>query len=88
MTPAFHFKILEDFMEIFVEKGQKLSEILMQENKAEAFDLYPYINKCALDIVCGKYQFINTSINLYNFIKQKKSIITGSYSGTSRTYKT
>ncbi|XP_046655329.1 cytochrome P450 4c3-like [Daphnia pulicaria] len=51
LTPAFHFKILEDFVHVFNEQSAvlvgKLSEKVGQE-----FDIFPYITLCTLDVIC------------------------------------
>lgn len=56
ITPTFHFKILDTFLDIFKENTDILINKL--ENKAktgEVFDVYPFITFCALDIICGEY---------------------------------
>lgn len=53
ITPTFHFKILEHFMEVFVEKTGALLKILDTKANGEAFNAYPDITHCALDIICG-----------------------------------
>lgn len=54
ITPSFHFKILENFFEVFVEKSNILVEKLAKHNNTgKPFDVYPYITKAALDIICG-----------------------------------
>lgn len=54
LTPTFHFKILEEFIRIFNEQSavlvEKLNEIVDQ-----LFDIFPFITRCTLDIICGKY---------------------------------
>nr|XP_022906714.1 cytochrome P450 4C1-like [Onthophagus taurus] len=52
ITPAFHFRILEHYMEVFLEKSKKLVDILQTNSNGEIFDIYPYITHCALDIIC------------------------------------
>nr|XP_022910600.1 cytochrome P450 4C1-like [Onthophagus taurus] len=52
ITPTFHFKILENFVDIFVEKSQKLVEILKVKADGDIFNIYPYITRCTLDIIC------------------------------------
>lgn len=42
-------------MEVFVEKADILLEILDTKSNGKAFDMYPEINHCALDIICGKF---------------------------------
>nr|QST15030.1 CYP4C33-like protein 1 [Diaphanosoma celebensis] len=53
LTPAFHFKILEDFAHVFNEQSQilvsKLNETLRNERE---LDIYQYITRCTLDIIC------------------------------------
>ena len=57
LTPAFHFTILEDFVEVFVKKSEILVKKLKKEVGAEYFDVYPYITTCGLDIICGNIQY-------------------------------
>ncbi|KAK9744653.1 Cytochrome P450 [Popillia japonica] len=52
ITPAFHFKILESFMDVFVEKTQTLLTGLDGMSTGEPFNIYPYITECALDVIC------------------------------------
>ncbi|CAL4117635.1 unnamed protein product, partial [Meganyctiphanes norvegica] len=52
LTPTFHFKILEDFVEVFNRQSVKLVEKLHQESNGKPFDIFPYISRCALDIIC------------------------------------
>lgn len=54
MTPTFHFKILENFLEVFNEKANLLVNRLSTESDNDkAFDVYPYISNATLDIICG-----------------------------------
>ena len=54
LTPAFHFKILEDFMEVFNKHSQTfVNKLLLQDGK-EAFNIFPYCTLCTLDIILGK----------------------------------
>ncbi|KAJ9590496.1 hypothetical protein L9F63_016447, partial [Diploptera punctata] len=52
LTPAFHFKILENFVQVFAKKSEKLVEKLQKNVGSESFDVHPYITTCALDIIC------------------------------------
>jgi cytochrome P450 family 4 len=54
LTPTFHFKILDGFVEILSEKSKILVRKLQKEVGSQGFNIYPYITKCALDIICGK----------------------------------
>ncbi|KAJ1530819.1 hypothetical protein ONE63_005666 [Megalurothrips usitatus] len=53
ITPTFHFKILEAFHDVFVEKCEILARKLAKvaDGKTE-FDMYPFITHCTLDIIC------------------------------------
>ncbi|XP_062555240.1 cytochrome P450 4d2-like isoform X1 [Armigeres subalbatus] len=53
ITPTFHFKILEQFVEIFDQQ----SSILVDQLKTKAisgedFDVFPMVTLCALDVIC------------------------------------
>ncbi|EAT40232.1 AAEL008017-PA [Aedes aegypti] len=53
LTPAFHFKILDDFVDIFQEQSAVLVQRLQRElGNEEGFNCFPYVTLCALDIVC------------------------------------
>jgi hypothetical protein len=54
ITPTFHFKILDGFVEVFSEKSKILISKLQKEVGSKGFDVYPYITHCALDIICGE----------------------------------
>ncbi|XP_046744960.1 cytochrome P450 4c3 [Diprion similis] len=52
LTPTFHFKILEDFVDIFSEQTEILLEKMAKEVGRDSFNIFPYITHCALDIIC------------------------------------
>ncbi|KAH1003679.1 hypothetical protein HUJ04_003558 [Dendroctonus ponderosae] len=55
ITPTFHFKVLEDFMEIFNYQINVMLEKLMEAVKkapGSTFDIFPFINLMSLDIIC------------------------------------
>jgi hypothetical protein len=54
ITPAFHFSILDSFVEVFSEKSEILISKLQGEVGSKGFDVCPYIAKCTLDIICGE----------------------------------
>lgn len=61
LTPTFHFKILEDFIDIFNKQSvvlvEKLSEAHheMLTQKKDRINLFPYVARCTLDIICGAF---------------------------------
>jgi len=52
ITPTFHFKILDSFVEVFSEKSEILISKLRKEVGSKGFDVFPYVTKCTLDIIC------------------------------------
>lgn len=55
ITPTFHFKILEQFVEVFDQQSNILLNCL--EPKADgktAFNIHPFICSAALDIIAGR----------------------------------
>ncbi|XP_064097711.1 cytochrome P450 4C1-like [Macrobrachium nipponense] len=52
LTPAFHFKILEDFVDVFNGQSNTLIRKLGEKADGTTFDIFPYITRCALDIIC------------------------------------
>lgn len=56
LTPAFHFKILEQFVHIFDKQGRLMVERLTKHADGKVFDVHSYVTLMALDVVCGKYK--------------------------------
>ena len=59
LVPAFHFKILHDFVPVFNEQGTVLVKKLQQIARRKCpnctvIDIVPVITACTLDIICGK----------------------------------
>lgn len=54
ITPAFHFAVLEKFVDVFNTNGATLVQRLKDEALGEeSVDIYKYVTACALDIICG-----------------------------------
>ncbi|KAK7866651.1 hypothetical protein R5R35_000268 [Gryllus longicercus] len=53
LTPAFHFRILEDFAAVFHEQAAVLMRLLRPHaDAAQPFNLQPFVTRCTLDIIC------------------------------------
>lgn len=53
ITPTFHFKILEQFVEIFDSQSNILIDKLTPfMESGETFDVFPLVTLCALDVIC------------------------------------
>lgn len=62
LTPAFHFSILEQFAVVMNEKTDILLDCLEKEtqhNQGKAVDVFHFIIRCALDIICETAMGIN-----------------------------
>jgi cytochrome P450 len=54
ITPAFHFQILEQMVEVMDRNGQIFIEKISKFDGQE-IDVFPLISLLALDIICGKH---------------------------------
>ncbi|KAK5646140.1 hypothetical protein RI129_004604 [Pyrocoelia pectoralis] len=61
LTPSFHFKILEGFIDTFNKYGNVLISKLESEVGKSSFDVYPYMVLYTLDIICATS--MGTNIN-------------------------
>ena len=53
ITAAFHFGIVEGFVDTMNEHARTLCQKLEEKvDSAKDFDAYPYFARCALDIIC------------------------------------
>ncbi|KAG4065113.1 hypothetical protein HA402_007510 [Bradysia odoriphaga] len=52
LTPAFHFKILEQFVEIFDAQSRILVETLAKYDQKTEVEIFPLVTLCALDVIC------------------------------------
>jgi cytochrome P450 family 4 len=53
ITPAFHFKILDQFVEIFDKHSSSFVKIL-GASKNQTIDIFQPVTYFALDVICGK----------------------------------
>lgn len=56
ITPAFHFNILENFLEVFARHADVFVTKLFTSNY---LNVEPLAMKCTFDIICGNKEFIN-----------------------------
>ncbi|XP_058822315.1 cytochrome P450 4d1-like [Topomyia yanbarensis] len=53
ITPTFHFKILEQFAEIFDQQSTIfIEQLAWKAASGETFDIFPKVTLCALDVIC------------------------------------
>lgn len=62
LTPAFHFSILEQFIDVFESNGKKMIQKLYNEAvDKESIDIYQYVTACALDIISESAMGVNVN---------------------------
>lgn len=54
LTPAFHFKILEQYVEIFDRQTDTMIEMLSGMPSDEPVDILSVVTLCALDVIGGR----------------------------------
>ncbi|XP_075735954.1 cytochrome P450 4V2 isoform X2 [Rhipicephalus microplus] len=52
LTPAFHFRVLDNFLPIINEQGDRLVQELSQLASETYVNLFPTLSKCALSTIC------------------------------------
>ncbi|GMR45854.1 hypothetical protein PMAYCL1PPCAC_16049, partial [Pristionchus mayeri] len=53
LTPAFHFNVLKGYQDIFVKQAQVfIEQVDAYADTGREVDLFPYVKRCALDIIC------------------------------------
>lgn len=53
LTPAFHFRILDDFLPIINEHAVEFTKILRGKlDEKQGFDIAPLVARCTLDVIC------------------------------------
>ncbi|KAI4464333.1 cytochrome p450 family 4 [Holotrichia oblita] len=65
ITPTFHFKILENYMNVFVAKTELFLNILDRKADGAVHNIYSDITHCALDIICESAMGVNINA-MYN----------------------
>lgn len=55
ITPTFHFKILEQFFEIFIKQNKILLGKISDIADGRIFDIFPMITASVMNALCGKF---------------------------------
>lgn len=54
ITPTFHFKVLEEFVDVFNTTGDVLIKKLWKQVGKGSFNIVPFFSLFTLDAICGK----------------------------------
>lgn len=60
LTPTFHFKILEGFVDVFAAQNEclvKIVEKAAQMSPTNEVNIYEKLTMCTLDNICGEFEF-------------------------------
>ncbi|XP_071560726.1 uncharacterized protein [Temnothorax nylanderi] len=52
LTPAFHFTILKQFVDVFIEEGNRMTKFLKDSNSSNINDLANFISQHTLNAIC------------------------------------
>ena len=74
LTPAFHYGVLQQFVDIFIEHGNNLVEYLKSQGDDTIQDVVSLGTKHALNAICGKNHF-NLIVEQLNIISKLQIII-------------
>lgn len=55
LTPAFHFRILEDFLPIFDEHARVFTRLLEEHKDLKPVEIVHPVTMATLDIICGNH---------------------------------
>jgi len=66
ITPAYHFQILEQFIDVFENNGNVMITKFKEQTNKDCLNVYPLVTLCALDIICESA--MGTSVNAQNEI--------------------
>lgn len=75
ITPAFHFKILDQFMDVFNHEADVLVSKLEKRVNQGEFDIYDYITLYALDSICGRFGCFTRLADLAGALSESHSLI-------------
>lgn len=53
ITPTFHFKILEQFFEVFVKHNKMLLKKIDETADGKIFDIFPMMTASVMNALCG-----------------------------------
>lgn len=55
LTPAFHFNVLQKYMNNIVENSEKVVESIKSKGTAANLDVVPMVTDYTLNVICGSF---------------------------------
>lgn len=56
ITPTFHFKILEQFFDVFIKHNQILMRKFQEKANGKVFDIFPLVTASVMNAILGKFR--------------------------------
>jgi len=53
LSPAFHFNLLQQFVETFLKQGENMTKFLKNTDSTIVEDLESFVGEYTLNIICG-----------------------------------
>lgn len=58
LTPAFHFRMLEEFLPVFYDQAQNLTQIMAEHKNLGSVNIVPLVARATLDVLCGNVDVV------------------------------
>ncbi|PSN29309.1 hypothetical protein C0J52_28480 [Blattella germanica] len=75
IAPSFFFKILDSFLPVFARNSEILVKNFELYLEKGEFDVHEQVNKCALNVICGKQNKITLELQTIRYSNLLEYII-------------
>lgn len=74
ITPTFHFKILEQFFEVFIKHNQVLLDKIGQKANGKIFDIFPLVTASVMNALCETAMGCEMKAEDYEYLDAVKNL--------------